>query len=374
MNVYDFGVRCQTYNASSFSSQSTLSRRPGETTVSQSSRRHNYHTSSYFSSTVNFPAPKVLDIAWKGPGSEGQLSLAGDNQQAVANSPQAGGVMNMLTKSYIEFKHTFTRYLSWSRPDLRPASEPKPSLKPVLAACPTPPPEPEPCPKPALQPRPKPDPCTQPTLHFPGNTRYGFNSNTGNPQTSLVSAYDEPLFSVKDTDGNDTLDFSKFKQHQVINLGAGDYSSVGGMSNNVYISRESTIENAVGGSGNDRITGNASNNVLVGGLGGDTLKGQGGSNVFKYNTACDSTYDNADLLTDFKSGVDKIDLCDMANAAGVKLDLVHDFTGRPGDTIIKYNRHSGRYFLAVDMSGDCRSDFLIKSTRPFGPEDVIGLS
>lgn len=362
MTVHGSNISFQTYSSSRFAEQSTLSGRPDDTMMSSTSRLHNYHTRSHFSSTVNVLAPNVLDRGWAGPGNANLSSASGGNQQIMAGFPGGSEVMSLFARAYMEFQQAFTRYAPWGSAHPRPASEPKPGPKAVLAACPAP----------VLEPSPKPEP--RPAQHFPGDTRYGFNSNTGNTQTSLVSTYDRPWFSVKDAGGNDTLDFSGFKQHQVINLGAGTYSSVGGMANNVYISRESKIENAVGGAGNDRIIGNSSDNVLLGGEGADTLSGGGGSNVFKYNAAADSTYENADLLTDFKTGWDKIDLCGMANAAGVRLNLVHSFTGRPGDTIIKYNANSGRYFMAVDMSGNRHSDFLIKSTRPFGPEDVIGLS
>ena len=179
---------------------------------------------------------------------------------------------------------------------------------------------------------------------------------------------------AEDGQDNDTLDFSRFRQNQVINLGAGTYSSVGGKYNNIYISPASVVENAIGGSGNDRIIGNEADNVLVGGLGADTLRGAGGRNVFKYNSVADSTLAAADLLTDFKTGRDTIDLCNLANATGVSLNFVPDFTGKPGDTVIKYNTYSGRYFLAIDLSGNSRSDFVIKSTRPISPDDVLGLA
>ncbi|WP_164484416.1 M10 family metallopeptidase C-terminal domain-containing protein [Pseudomonas synxantha] len=206
------------------------------------------------------------------------------------------------------------------------------------------------------------------------DTVYDSIPNTGNARTSLIASHDQPQFDVDHRQGNNTFDFSEFRQSQVINLGAGTYSSIGGKYDNVYSSPALVIENAVGGSGNDRIIGNEADNVLTGGQGADVLSGAGGRNVFKYNSVADSAYAAADLLTDFKTGWDKIDLSTMANAAGVSLNFVPDFTGKPGDTVIRYNMYSGRYFLAIDLLGNGRSDFLIKSTRPISPDDVLGLS
>ena len=58
-----------------------------------------------------------------------------------------------------------------------------------------------------------------------------------------------------------------------IDLRPGAYSSGNAMTNNLAIAYGTTIENAVGGSGNDRIMGNAVGNVLSGGSGADTLAG-----------------------------------------------------------------------------------------------------
>jgi len=52
---------------------------------------------------------------------------------------------------------------------------------------------------------------------------------------------------------------------------------------NVWIAYGVTIENAVGGSGNDTITGNDANNSLDGGPGNDTLYGGAGSDTFDWN-------------------------------------------------------------------------------------------
>nr|VFK41892.1 MAG: Hemolysin-type calcium-binding repeat-containing protein [Candidatus Kentron sp. SD]VFK47851.1 MAG: Hemolysin-type calcium-binding repeat-containing protein [Candidatus Kentron sp. SD] len=64
------------------------------------------------------------------------------------------------------------------------------------------------------------------------------------------------------------------------------------------------IENAKGGSGDDQITGNEFNNDLEGGAGRDTLTGGGGNDIFKFTDL--GTDSDADTITDFTSGTDKI--------------------------------------------------------------------
>ena len=230
--------------------------------------------------------------------------------------------------------------------------------------------------------QPKPEGTKQPVVDRPrpggdprtDDTTYGFNSNTGKRETTLTSASDKPEFNIWDERGNDTFDFSGFKQDQIINLRGGAFSSVGGMRENVRIGEKTVIENAVGGHGNDRIIGNSADNVLTGGAGADTLVGGGGWNTFKFNAFSDSTRANADLLLDFNTGQDKIDLSQMALDGKVSLNFVDNYTGKAGDTIIKFNPLSGRYLLAIDLDGDGKTDFLIKSTRMISPEDVIGLN
>ena len=206
------------------------------------------------------------------------------------------------------------------------------------------------------------------------DTTYGFNSTTGKLETTLTSASDKPDFNVWDQRGIDTFDFSGFKQDQKIDLRSGSLSSVGGFRENVRIGTTTVIENAVGGSGDDRIMGNSADNVLIGGAGADTLVGGGGWNTFKFNAFSDSTRTQADLLLDFNTGQDKIDLSQMAIDGKVAFNFVDEYTGKPGDTIIKFNPQTGRYLLAIDVDGDGKTDFLIKSTRMISPEDVIGLN
>src|SRR5882757_708764 len=108
-----------------------------------------------------------------------------------------------------------------------------------------------------------------------GNTTYGFHSNTGRDVFDFTIDT-APIVTIWDAGGNDTLDLSGYSANQRIDLHAGTYSDIGGMVNNVAIAYNVTIENAIGGSGNDTITGNAADNVLRGNGGNDTIDGGAG--------------------------------------------------------------------------------------------------
>ena len=105
-----------------------------------------------------------------------------------------------------------------------------------------------------------------------GNTVYGFNSTAG-------SLYDfqqyagTPAFTIYDTGGIDTLDCSGYWVGQSIDLTPGNWSSIGGYVNNIGIFTTAVLENAVGGSGADTITGNRADNTFQGRGGDDTING-----------------------------------------------------------------------------------------------------
>lgn len=95
---------------------------------------------------------------------------------------------------------------------------------------------------------------------------------------------------------------------------------------------------------------------------------------FVYREASESSYGNSQILTDFVSGTDKVDLTGVSQEADTPLVLVSAYTGRRGDTVVKYNRRSGKYYIGVDLTGNGRTDFLVRSTRPIRPADILGLS
>ena len=203
------------------------------------------------------------------------------------------------------------------------------------------------------------------------NNIYGFNSNTGRDHYSLRSHQDAAIFCVWDGAGNDTLDFSGYGNNQTINLRDGSFSDVGGYQGNVSIARNCLIENAIGGSGHDVLIGNAADNRLTGGAGADRMRGGGGADSFVYNHASDSTPANPDVIMDFTSGTDKIDLRGLERRSNTRFKPVQAFSGRIGDAIVGFNPQTQRHFIAIDLTGNRTADFVVTSTQVIRPPDVL---
>ncbi len=131
-----------------------------------------------------------------------------------------------------------------------------------------------------------------------GNTTYNYSSFAGG---------DPIAATIVDTGGVDTIDFSWVKAAQRIDLNPETYSDTAGLVGNLGIARGTIIENAIGGSGNDRIYGNDAANVLTGGAGNDVLDGRGGTDTLNGGAGNDTYIMSAtgDKIVD-ASGVDKI--------------------------------------------------------------------
>ncbi|MBB5224372.1 Ca2+-binding RTX toxin-like protein, partial [Amaricoccus macauensis] len=115
---------------------------------------------------------------------------------------------------------------------------------------------------------------------FTGNTIWGFNTNISSTIFSVLGVIaDENAFTIMDSAGIDTIDFSGFSANQLINLNPETNSNVGGLSGNMSIARGTWIENASTGAGADVIYGNALGNILRPGLGNDVVYGGAGNDV-----------------------------------------------------------------------------------------------
>ncbi|MDH4378675.1 MAG: M10 family metallopeptidase C-terminal domain-containing protein [Vampirovibrionales bacterium] len=88
----------------------------------------------------------------------------------------------------------------------------------------------------------------------------------------------------------------------------------------------STIENVLGGLGNDTLTGTSGANLLAGGQGNDTLDGQGGDDTYRFGSGF-----GTDTITD-SSGSDTLDLSGFTAGLTVALTAT-SFTESAGNTV-----------------------------------------
>ena len=169
-----------------------------------------------------------------------------------------------------------------------------------------------------------------------GNTIYQWDPNTGEmflnntgqgaPVTNTV------FMTIWDGGGTDTYDFSNYttdltvslqpgewttaSTQQLANLGDGHYAT-GNIANALLYKDNpaSLIENAIGGSGNDTIKGNAASNTFTGGGGNDAIDGLGGTNTaiycgnasdYQYGQNADGSWTVADLRPGSPDGVDTL--------------------------------------------------------------------
>lgn len=109
----------------------------------------------------------------------------------------------------------------------------------------------------------------------------------------------------------------------------------------------SGIDSVSGGAGNDSIIGSAGGDRLLGGTGIDTLTGGAGNDVFAYLTSSESGFGvtKADVLTDFTSGEDLIDLSLIDADTSILGDQAFTFIGTAAFTGL------GQLRLGTDSTG-----------------------
>jgi len=200
-----------------------------------------------------------------------------------------------------------------------------------------------------------------------GDTIYGFNSNAGGIYDA--NSYIHGAFTIFDSGGNDTLDYSGENAGQRINLNPETFSQVLESTGYLSIARGVIIENAIGGSGIDFITGNSVANVITGNFGDDNLTGGAGNDTFK-DTAAGH---NNDTITDFAAG-DTIVITD-ATLAGFAFGLSGSTLTYTGGSLTLGNAPQGHIIASAaagggvqlrltqhdpanDFNGDGRSDVL----------------
>ena len=134
-----------------------------------------------------------------------------------------------------------------------------------------------------------------------GDNVYGFNSTEYGYELTSAGTQRDIGFVIHDTGGNDTIDFSGSTEGTILDLRAGQFSSVNGHSNNVSIfaghnadATEYYIETGIGSRYDDILIGNDGANVLDGRAGADRMAGYGGDDTYFVDSADDVVREEAD--------------------------------------------------------------------------------
>ncbi|ETX28578.1 M10 family metallopeptidase C-terminal domain-containing protein [Roseivivax isoporae] len=154
-----------------------------------------------------------------------------------------------------------------------------------------------------------------------GDDVYGFGSDKYGYLLESSGMKKDIGFVIHDTGGDDTIDFSGSTAGTILDLRAGQFSSVNGHSNNVAIfdghnadGTEYYIETGIGSAHDDVLIGNDGDNVLDGRGGADSMAGNGGDDTYFVDSADDVVRELEDGGNDTVIVLaDDLDLGEIAN-------------------------------------------------------------
>jgi Ca2+-binding RTX toxin-like protein len=121
------------------------------------------------------------------------------------------------------------------------------------------------------------------------------------------------------------------------------------------------------GSGNDTVVGSGGDDTIVMGAGQDVLTGAGGADVFDLNAASESATAARDVITDFVSGADRIDLATIDASTLTAGDQAFAFIGTAAFSNVagqlRYDTTDPTKTIVMgDVNGDGAADFQIELT------------
>jgi Ca2+-binding RTX toxin-like protein len=154
--------------------------------------------------------------------------------------------------------------------------------------------------------------------------------------------------------GNDTL------------YGATGSDTMAGDAGDDLLYGDGSVDVLDGGEGNDLLDGGLSSDTLSGGAGADTLTGGAGADVFRFALVDDLTKADApDIITDFETGVDVIDL------AGLGVIWRGEDAFVAGAAQARWSALTGRIVLDTDGNGSGDRVIVVQGDAPLGAGDVL---
>ena len=144
--------------------------------------------------------------------------------------------------------------------------------------------------------------------------------------------------------GTDTVDFSAATGAVAVNLGSTLSQSIGGGEGS---DRIFDVENVIGSSQGD---------TLTGGFGANSLTGGGGSDIFRYTATTDSAVGSGDTITDFNATDNSEDILLSGLLSGT-----FSFVGASTNSFSGSSNTSARFndstkLLQIDTDGDGSAD------------------
>lgn len=114
-----------------------------------------------------------------------------------------------------------------------------------------------------------------------------------------------------------------------------------------------------GGAGKDVLSGDGGNDTLQGNGGKDRMTGGAGADHFVFGSVADSRGASADVITDFRSGLDVIDLRAIDANTSQSGNQAFALATRAADHSVWFTAQNGGVFLNGDVNGDGVADLRV---------------
>lgn len=191
---------------------------------------------------------------------------------------------------------------------------------------------------------------------------YGANHNYRAGDDTYTFSGTQLSTTLWDGGGTDTLSFATSASALSIDLREGiDYVTAIGETR-IWIAAGANIENAIGSSAGDTVTGNALGNRILGNMGADTITGNEGNDSVRGGKDADSINGNA--------GNDSLygDMAADSVRGGADNDLIHG--GRGNDTLLG---ETGNDIVFGDRGDDSMSGGTGDDTFAFGADSGVDI-